>query len=65
MLSHKRRVALLRELVKVKGEIDDLYWTFTRTAKGKPPILVRPDLYKRRNEIEEELKGNDKKGCRR
>lgn len=51
-MKDKERQALVKELCKIKDEIDALYWTFTRCARGKPPVLVRPDLYKRRNEIE-------------
>ena len=56
----KRRAALLREIAQIKGEIDKLYWTFTRTAQGKPPILVRPDLYARRELLEGELEGRSR-----
>jgi hypothetical protein len=39
------------ELQKVHDEITNLYWTFTRTARGKPPCVVRPDLYVRQREL--------------
>jgi hypothetical protein len=45
-----------KELDAVQNEIDKLWWTFTRTAKGKPPVVVRPDLYTKRDELEKELR---------
>jgi hypothetical protein len=53
----KRRAELLRELAALKDEIDKFYWTFTRCARGRPPVLVRPDLYERRAAVERELEG--------
>lgn len=44
--------ALRAELAKVNAAIDALYWAFTRQARAKPPVVVRPDLYRRRAEIE-------------
>jgi hypothetical protein len=32
--------------------INAAYWVFTRTARGKPPILVVPEAYARRAELE-------------
>jgi hypothetical protein len=37
-------------------EINKAYWYFTRCTKGKPPILVCPDAYDRRNKAKERLK---------
>lgn len=51
-LTSEARASLLAELDRIKHEIDALYWTFTRTRRGKPPAVVRPDLYARRAEIE-------------
>lgn len=31
--------------------IDRAYWSFSRTMRGKPPILVVPDAYQRLREI--------------
>lgn len=31
------RVALLAEVVRRKSATDAAYWTFTRTARGRPP----------------------------
>lgn len=45
------KAALERELAEVQSGIDRAYWTFTRTKRGKPPVLVVPELYKRRREI--------------
>lgn len=53
---------LHEELRKVNDEINRLYWAFTRTKRGKPPCLVRPDLYQRRREIEEALKARRAEG---
>lgn len=39
------------ELVLVEAAIRDAYWTYTRTARGKPPCLVVPDAYVRRREL--------------
>jgi hypothetical protein len=50
------RTALLAELRQVNDRITDLYWTFTRTKRGKPPCVVAPELYVRRREIEQELR---------
>lgn len=44
-------------LAQIKTEIDELYWHFTRQRRGKPPILVRPDLYEERARLKEHLKG--------
>ena len=52
-----KRAAILAELDEIKHEIDVLYWTFTRTARGKPPAVVRPDLYARRKALETMLVG--------
>lgn len=40
------------ELKLVKAEIDALYWAFTRTARGKPPAVVKPELYARKKALE-------------
>lgn len=40
----------------ITSQIDKAYWTFTRTKRGKPPAITHPHLYKRRNEIEDEIK---------
>lgn len=42
------------ELRRVNAAIQDLYWTFTRTKRGKPPAMVAPHLYTRRSELEAE-----------
>lgn len=48
----KRAVRELRaELAQIDDKIDRLYWTFTRTKRGKPPAVVAPELYARRREI--------------
>ncbi len=50
------RSELLRELRECNDAIDRAYWTFTRCARGKPPVLVVPEAYKRRSEILELLR---------
>ncbi len=50
------RSELLRELQECEDKINNAYWTFTRCARGKPPVLVVPEAYKRRSEIMELLK---------
>ncbi len=50
-----RAFLLRREDAALKSKIDDLYWTFTRTAKGKPPVCMAPNLYVRRREIADAL----------
>lgn len=39
------------EIARINSEIDALYWTYTRTKRGKPPVMLRPDLYQRRAEL--------------
>lgn len=42
------------ERQRVTNRINDLYWTFTRTARGKPPAATAEGagLYARRRELE-------------
>lgn len=55
------RVAQLeRERRVVHDKITDLYWIFTRSARGTPPAVVAPDLYGRRNELDRELRAHRK-----
>lgn len=49
-------VKLEAELATVNSKLNDLYWIYTRCAKGRPPVLVAPELYARRREIEAELR---------
>lgn len=35
----------------LESRINDLYWTFTRCKRGKPPCVVAPELYARRAEV--------------
>ena len=39
------------ELREVNAAIDALYWTYTRTKRGKPPCIVRPELYTQRTAL--------------
>lgn len=48
--------ALEEELREVQARIDDAYWAFTRRARAKPPSLVVPDAYRRRDEIQTRLR---------
>lgn len=47
---------LEREWTEANDKINELYWLFTRSARGKPPVMVAPELYARRGEIERELR---------
>ena len=49
---------LAAELREVEAQIDAAYWTFTRCRRGKPPILVVPAAYARRNELRRLLAGD-------
>ena len=40
-----------QELRAVQDEIDSAYWMFTRTKKGKPPIMTVPEAYARRRAL--------------
>lgn len=55
MRKGSRRARILAELDDIRGQINDLYWTFTRCARGKPPVLVRPELYERQALLRAEL----------
>lgn len=48
--------ALRAEDERCQARIDEAYWAYTRTARGKPPILVVPECYARRREIAGELR---------
>lgn len=48
------------ELRVVNDELNALYWTYTRTARGKPPCVVRPDLYRRRADLMRERRATNK-----
>lgn len=50
-----REGEIRRELERVRSQIDEAYWLFTRTARGVPPSMARPDLYARRRELQREL----------
>lgn len=54
-VSDEEREALLKELAACNEKIDDAYWSFSRCARANPPILVCPEAYARRAEIEERL----------
>lgn len=56
-LTEAERLALEAELRRVDARIQDAYWAFTRTARGKPPSMAVPEAYKRRAEIEKLLWG--------
>lgn len=47
----------IEDLLRVEqARIDAAYWIYTRTRRGKPPVLVVPDAYARRNELREMLR---------
>lgn len=46
-MTARERAWLLRKRDEARDQINDAYWTFTRTARGKPPILVVPLAYRR------------------
>ena len=52
---------LRAELGKVEARIDALYWTFTRCARGKPPAVVEPDIYQRRNALQAEIRARTRR----
>jgi len=54
MRAARRDQEIERELCEIRNKIDALYWTFTRTRRGKPPVLVRPDLYARQRALLDE-----------
>jgi hypothetical protein len=45
------RAELEAEAVACKAKIDAAYWAFSRSKRGKPPILVVPEAYQRLREI--------------
>jgi hypothetical protein len=52
----KTREQLEAERDAAQAEIDKAYWTYTRCARGKPPCLVVPDAYRRRNAAKRQLR---------
>ena len=47
----------IEDLLRIEqARIDAAYWIYTRTRRGKPPVLVVPDAYARRKELREMLK---------
>lgn len=50
-----REAEIRHELEQVRARIDEAYWLFTRTARGVPPSMARPDLYALRRELHREL----------
>lgn len=55
------KAEILAELCTVEATINAAYWTFTRTARGKPPCLVVPEAYARRRVLWEMLRRRKKK----
>jgi hypothetical protein len=43
--------AINADLDAVRNRINDLYWTFTRTKRGKPPCVADPALHDRQREL--------------
>lgn len=52
----RTREVILADIQKIDDQINDLYWTYTRCKRGKPPVVVRPDLYERRRTLRTELR---------
>lgn len=50
------RDELRAESERLKALIDEAYWIFTRSSRGKPPSMQVPRAYRRRNAIKEELR---------
>ena len=50
-MSQRTLAEIDADLQSVGDEINGLYWLFTRTARGKPPCVVRPELYTRRTAL--------------
>lgn len=47
----------IEDLLRVEqARIDAAYWIYTRTRRGKPPVLVVPDAYARRKELKAMLR---------
>lgn len=44
------------ELASCEAKIDAAYWAFTRQARARPPSLVVPEAYRRRNELRAKLR---------
>lgn len=55
-MTRSRRIARLElARTRVHAGITNAYWTFTRTARGKPPAMTVPHLYASRRRIDEQL----------
>lgn len=39
------------ELHLIRSQINNAYWTYTRTKRGKPPVMVVPHIYTRQREL--------------
>ena len=50
------RAEILRDLRAVNDKINEAFSRFCMTARAKPPSMVVPEAYRRRAELEEELK---------
>jgi hypothetical protein len=57
------RQRLEAERDAAQEEIDQAYWTYTRCARGKPPCLVVPGAYTRRNEARRKLRELKDRPC--
>ncbi len=52
MTRTRRLQRLERARTRVHARITDAYWTFTRTARGKPPAMVVPGAYAERSRLD-------------
>lgn len=52
-MTRRQRIARL-EIAhrRVHAGITNAYWTFTRTARGKPPSMTVPHLYAERRRLD-------------
>ncbi len=55
--------ALEQELARQEARIDAAYWTFTRCARGRPPVLAVPDAYQARAKLKETIRAMRGRGC--
>ena len=50
-MTNEELEALRAEETQLKAKIELAYWSFSRTKRGKPPILVIPEVYARLREV--------------
>jgi hypothetical protein len=56
-MTRRQRIARLElARTRVHAGITNAYWTFTRTARGKPPAMTVPHLYAERRRLDAEIR---------